>query len=287
MADKAGVPQYQELLWPTVVALRDLGGSGSISEIEQKVVANEQFTDRQQAVIHGDGPKSEIGYRIDWARTYLKGMGLATNSQRGVWTLTEAGRAVTQDRIGPLRAEYIKATRKARKRSKSSADDDGRELAADDENAWRRQLLDTLLSMPPDAFERLCKRLLREAGFSSLTVTGQTGDGGIDGLGVYRMSLVSFPVFFQAKRWKGSVRAGQVRDFRGAMQGRGDKGLLITTGTFTADAEREATRDGAPPVDLIDGEVLCDLLAEHGIGVKRQEVVSYRYEVDPSVFQEM
>ena len=132
MADKAGVPQYQELLWPTVVALRDLGGSGSISEIEQKVVANEQFTDRQQAVIHGDGPKSEIGYRIDWARTYLKGMGLATNSQRGVWTLTEAGRAVTQDRIGPLRAEYIKATRKARKRSKSSADDDGRELAADD-----------------------------------------------------------------------------------------------------------------------------------------------------------
>lgn len=124
---------------------------------------------------------------------------------------------------------------------------------------------------------------MREAGFSSLTVTGKSGDGGIDGVGVYRMSLVSFPVFFQAKRWRGSVGASQVRDFRGAMQGRGDKGLLITTGKFTAEAEREATRDGAPPVDLIDGSTLCDLLAEYGIGVRREQVVSYRYEVLPAM----
>lgn len=115
------------------------------------------------------------------------------------------------------------------------------------ENNWREELLNIMLAMHPDAFERLCRRLLREANFSSVTVTGQTGDGGIDGTGVYKMSLVSFPVFFQAKRWKGSVGASRVRDFRGAMQGRGDKGLLITTGTFTTDAEREATRDGAPP----------------------------------------
>jgi len=65
-----------------------------------------------------------------------------------------------------------------------------------------------------------------------------------------------------------------VRDFRGAMMGRGDKGLLITTGTFTADAQREATRDGAPPIDLIDGDALCELLKQYELGVKttRREV---------------
>lgn len=82
------------------------------------------------------------------------------------------------------------------------------------------------------------------------------------------MSLVSFPVFFQCKRYRGSVGASAVRDFRGAMAGRGDKGLLITTGTFTAEAKAEATRDGAPPVDLIDGQRLCDLLKEYELGVR-------------------
>jgi len=128
--------------------------------------------------------------------------------------------------------------------------------------------------MQPDAFERLAKRLLREADFASVNVTGKSGDGGIDGMGVYRLGLVSFPVFFQCKRYRGSVGSGAVRDFRGAMAGRGDKGLLITTGTFTAEAQREAVRDGAPAIDLIDGERLCDLLKRYELGVQtkiRQE----------------
>lgn len=285
MTDKAALPTYDQMLWPTLLALRELGGSGSIPEINKTVAANQKYTDAQQAVLHLDGPSTEIGYRLHWARTYLKGMGLVTNSQRGVWTVTEAGRHATADQIEPLRQKYLKDYRESRKKqTKAKADP---EQADEHDQDWKEALLDVLLAMSPDAFERLCKRLLREAGFSSLTVTGQTGDGGIDGVGVYRMSLVSFPVFFQAKRWKGSVRAGQVRDFRGAMQGRGDKGLLITTGTFTGDAEREATRDGAPPVDLIDGQTLCDLLAEHGIGVKREPVVSYHYEIDAAEFQNM
>jgi restriction system protein len=108
---------------------------------------------------------------------------------------------------------------------------------------------------------------LREADFDSVNVTGKSGDGGIDVLGVYRLGLVSFPVFVQCKRYRGSVGASAVRDFRGAMAGRGDKGLLITTGTFTGDAKSEATRDGAPPVDLIDGDRLCDLLKQYELGV--------------------
>ena len=136
-----------------------------------------------------------------------------------------------------------------------------------EEPGWKEQLLEQLMSIAPDAFERLARRLLREADFDSVNVTGRSGDGGIDGLGVYRLGLVSFPVFFQCKRYRGSVSPSAVRDFRGAMAGRGDKGLLITTGTFTADAKKEATRDGAPPIDLIDGDRLCDLLQKYDLGV--------------------
>jgi len=121
--------------------------------------------------------------------------------------------------------------------------------------------------MRPDAFERLAQRLLREADFVSVSVIGGSGDGGLDGVGIYRMSLISFQVFFQCKRYKGSVGPDKVRDFRGAMAGRGDKGLLITTGTFTSEAKREATRDGAPPIDLVDGQELCLLLKRYELGV--------------------
>ena len=131
-------------------------------------------------------------------------------------------------------------------------------------------MLAALTKMPPDGFERLARLLLHEAGFVETRVTGRPGDGGIDGVGTYRLSLVSFPVFFQCKRYKGSVGEQEVRNFRGAMQGRGDRGLLITTGTFTRQAKTEANRDGAPPIDLINGSQLCDLLREHHVGVRTE-----------------
>lgn len=130
--------------------------------------------------------------------------------------------------------------------------------------------------MPPDAFERLSQRLLREAGFTKVEVRGKTGDGGIDGLGVLRVNLVSFQVYFQCKRWKGGVGAEEIRDFRGALQGRADKGLFITTGRYTAAATEEATRDGAIAIDLIDGDRLCDLLKDNHLGVATEMVERVR-----------
>ena len=82
-----------------------------------------------------------------------------------------------------------------------------------------------------------------------------------------RVNLISFHVRFQCKRYAGSVGASEIRDFRGAMVGRADKGLFITTGRFTRDAAREAVRDGAPAIDLIDGLDLCGLLMELELGV--------------------
>src|ERR1035441_9763175 len=272
----ADIPLYHELLEPALQAVLELGGSASISEIVETVIRREDFSDAQQAVLHIDGPGTEIGYRLAWARTYLKGMGLLTNSSRGVWSLTEDGTALLTDpsltdiqrgeRIRDLRAQYLTDLRTTRK-SRLPQDEGDLDAEPTAERSWKEKLLEQLMSIAPDAFERLARRLLREADFDSVNVTGRSGDGGIDGLGVYRLGLVSFPVFFQCKRYRGSVSPSAVRDFRGAMAGRGDKGLLITTGTFTADAKKEATRDGAPPIDLIDGDRLCELLKRYDLGV--------------------
>ncbi|TDB94375.1 restriction endonuclease [Micromonospora fluostatini] len=287
----APVPDQAHLLWPTVQALRTLGGSGSIDEIVETVLDQQGFTEEQQQVLHGDGPRTEIEYRLAWARTYLKFMNLLVNSHRGVWTLTERGRTVRREEILGLHAgvvarqrEELRAKRRAQRSKVLPA---GVEQQVEDEQDWREELLDVLMSVSPAAFERLAQRLLREAGFISTTVTGRTGDGGIDGMGVYQMSLVSFPVFFQSKRYRGSVGAGAVRDFRGAMAGRGDKGLLITTGTFTADAKAEATRDGAPPVDLIDGRRLCDLLKEYDLGVRTEKRIVEDISVEKDFFVDL
>lgn len=264
------VPSYSALLWPTLRAVREIGDSGTIEEIVEKVMENERFSAGQQAVLHGDGPRTELEYRLAWARTYLKGMGALNNSERGVWSTTELGRTLTPEDVTTRHSAYKLELRKAKRAQRLSRAEQDDDLGEDDSipRGWKDQLLEVLFDVPPDSFERLARRLLREAGFVSATVTGKSGDGGIDGIGVYRLSLLSFPVFFQCKRYKGSVGAGAVRDFRGAMSGRGDKGLLITTGTFTPDAKLEATRDGAPPVDLIDGDRLCDLLREHKLGVR-------------------
>jgi len=134
---------------------------------------------------------------------------------------------------------------------------------------WEDEALETIKQISPKAFETLCQRLLRESGFIQVEVTGRSGDGGIDGRGVVRVGgVLSFHVIFQCKRYKDTVSASVIRDFRGAMVGRADKGLLITTGTFTRDARAEAQRDGAPPLDLIDGEELVQKLRELRLGIE-------------------
>ncbi len=249
-------------MWPTLQALDDLGGSGTIQEIFSKVLELNSFSEEQLQRLHRNGPETEIEYRLAWARTYLKFGGAIDNSRRGVWSLQELGRELRDEDMASIVAEYRAGYRR-------QVDDSAPEVPSD-EPTWKERLLEILMTMEPAAFERLARRLLREAGFVDVTVTGRSGDGGIDGTGVYQLSLVSFPVVFQCKRYRGSVGPTVVRDFRGAMVGRGDKGLLITTGSFSRDARAEATRTGAPPIDLIDGDRLCDLLKEFSLGLERR-----------------
>jgi restriction system protein len=218
-------------------------------------------------------------------------MGALASASRGVWETTPLGRGLSEDEVEPLWRRYkaVRRTKRARERQEAdigSANSQADEEAADSDD-WKEQLLENMLAMSPGGFERLAQRLLRAAGFINTTVTGRSGDGGIDGVGVYRLSLVSFPVFFQCKRYKGTVGPDKVRDFRGAMAGRGDKGLLITTGAFTREARSEATRDGAPPIDLIDGEQLCELLKQHQLGVRTEERRVEDVKVVASFFDEL
>lgn len=289
-ASGVAIPPYLELLWPTLCAVRDLGHTAKLEEVDERVIEAEGFSDAQLAVLHKDGPRNEVEYRLAWARTYLKGMGALENPARGTWVTTELGKALTETEIEPLRKAYLAELAEARKKKAKAAADAGADVelaaeGADDEGEdWREELLQVLLTMDPTGFEHLAKRLLRAAGFINASVTGGSGDGGIDGVGVYRLSLVSFPVYFQCKRYKGTVGPEKVRDFRGAMQGRGDKGLLITTGSFTSEAKREATRDGAPPIDLIDGEQLCELLKDHHLGVETTTRTIEEVRIKPDFF---
>jgi len=258
------LPTFDELIVPTIKALLGLGGSGTIEEINERVYQIANIPDETLQILHGEnGLQSEVDYRLAWSRTYLKKYGLLDNSARGIWALTQSDLNIDQIDSDQIVSTVREQHKQTEQKNKKEANEEVEITEKIEETNWKEQLLNVLFDIPPEAFERLAQRLLRESGFIQVEVIGKTGDGGIDGKGIVRISgFLSFHVIFQCKRYKGSITPSQIRDFRGAMQGRADKGLFITTGTFTRDAIKEATRDGAPPIDLIDGELLCDKLKE-------------------------
>lgn len=278
MKRNSQMPKYHELMNPLLGALHELGGSGSIEEIAQKVAELSGLSEDLLNIPHNleKSSQTEIEYRLAWARTYLKKYGLLENSDRGIWLIVPEKRDIKsvdpQEVVKTVRAEHKKQKQTIEK-EKPPEDDTDIEIP-DETESWRSILHHVLIhDLLPDAFERLSKRILRESGFIQVEVTGRSGDGGIDGKGIMRLSgFLSFHVIFQSKKYQGSVTASDIRDFRGAMIGRADKGLFITTGTFTRDAIREATRDGAPPIDLVDGDQLADKLKELGLGIKKEMV---------------
>lgn len=294
--EEEGFPDLPQMMLLTVQALKQIGGSASIQELDETVVEIEGVSEEEQSIMMPNGRYVKVNYYLAWARTYLKRGNAIDNSSRGVWSLTEIGEGIEEraqteaifNRVQDEEKERARLKRLAKADKKRTKDalkktreSEQTELGLEDENngvseigGWKDQLLDVLKAMEPSAFERLSQRLLREAGFVKVEVRGKVADGGIDGLGVLRVNLVSFQVYFQCKRYKGSVGSKEIRDFRGALQGRADKGLFITTGTFTSQASEEATRDGAIAIDLIDGDRLCELLKQYELGVKTTMIES-------------
>ena len=272
---------------PLLDALRRLGGSGSPDEVVEQIAHDMALSDDEQNELVPSGG-SRLKTNVAWARFYLVREGLLDSSKRGVWSLTEKGRAtdLTVDKAGEIFSHWVKVFDEQRKKRTNEQEPIAEQVAEGSgapSKDYRAETLELLLTLPPSGFERLSQRLLREAGFTQVAVTGQSGDGGIDGYGTLQINhLVSFKVLFQCKRYAKSVSPSQVRDFRGAMAGRADKGIIITTGTFTAEARREASRDGVPPIELIDGDKLVTMLEGLELGLRPVTT----YELDHAFFAE-
>lgn len=275
-------PQFIRFFQPVIDALLELGGSGRPDEVMDIIAEKMKISEDEQTITISSG-ESRFRKNVNWARFYLAKAGLIDASTRGVWTLTEEGRktTLTTETTYELFAHIHKQFVVPREKKIKSGKEPVEEMTEDID--YRSALLGILQNISADGFERLCQRLLRESGFETVTVTGRSGDGGIDGIGILQMNpFVSFKVLFQCKRYTGTVNVSQVRDFRGAMMGRADKGIIITTGTFTSDARKEATRDGVPPIELVDSEKLLSMFEVLELGVRPIKA----YEVDPRFFDE-
>jgi restriction system protein len=274
MSQKKG-GEFSRFIKPLIEILREIGGSGSSREVTDAVIDKMNLSEDELSEILKNGA-SRVRNQVAWARQYCVSADLIDSSKRGVWSLTEQGFK------HPLDADDIYNIVKSVRVTKPNATKTNYEELIDTE-PHETELLEILKSLSPAGFERICQRLLRESGFEQVVVTGKTNDGGIDGHGVLKLNpLVSFNVIFQCKRYKDSVSSPQIRDFRGAMAGRADKGIFITTGRFTQEAKKEARRDGVPPIELVDGEMLVNMFEQYELGVKPVTT----YEIEHKFFNE-
>lgn len=289
-------PTYTELIVPTYQALIKLGGSGTNNEICEQVIKDLQLPDEVVDESHlGSENQTELEYQLAWARTYLKNFGVIINSARSVWSITSdytAGVGLDAREIVSYTANRNAERRKGRRKIEEvncENPDDGIEENDETEypdeiKPWRQRLAEVLQNMDPYGFERLTQRVLRECGFTQVEVTKKSGDGGIDGTGKLKINgIFSFNVAFQCKRYKGAVGASDIRDFRGSLTTDIEKGVFITTGTFTKAAKEEASNPGKQQIDLIDGEEFINKIAQYGIGVR--EVITY--EIDEEFFEKI
>ncbi len=270
-------PRFVRYFGPVIDVLKSLGGSGSPEEVRAAVASRLAISEEEQSEQLASG-SSRFDNQVAWARFYLTRAGLLDSSRRGIWSLTEKGRSTTLSDAAAVQLfkeihNQFSVERRVRRKEgnrEQALDESTPEAAiiAQGSAGHRETLLALLKALPAGGFERLCQRLLREAGFQHVTITGRSGDGGLDGNGVVEVNpFVSFRVLFQCKRYSGVITPAQVRDFRGAMAGRADKGIILTTGTFTAEARREAVRDGVPPIELVDGEKLLDMFEKLELGL--------------------
>ena len=290
MKDKKG-PKFLRFFKPTIDVLKELGGSGNSNEVKDLVVEKMKIPENELEEKLKSGA-SRVKNQIAWARIYLVKSGLLDDSsKRGIWSLTEKGLEcnLTFDEsykiFKEVQATFTKkdASNSKIKTKEKKDEEDLIDNSIISEEEHTEKLLDILQNLPPSGFERICQRILRESGFKKVLVTGRSGDGGIDGEGILEINpLISFKVLFQSKRYKGTVGSSTIRDFRGAMQGRADKGIIITTGRFTSEAKKEAIRDGAPPIELVDGDSLVELFEKNELGLKPKTV----YEIDDKFFEE-
>jgi restriction system protein len=282
---QANGPQFIRFFKPIIEVLKETGGSGTAAEVIDRAIEKMKISEKEQEATTKNG-QSRVRNQVNWARLYLVRAGYLDSSKRGIWSLTDKGMSFDPGIFDVLETlKQVQRDFKDEKKSKSQREpfEDETDEQETEPQDHREKLLNLIKLLPPGGFERLSQRLLRESGFQQVVVTGRSGDGGIDGMGILQVNpFVSFNVLFQCKRYQGAVTPSHVRDFRGAMMGRADKGIILTTGTFTLDAKKEARRDGVPPIEPVDGELLVQMFERLELGL----VPRTTYDIDEKFFED-
>jgi restriction system protein len=287
MGKRTQGPEFVRWFAPLLDTLRDLGNSGRPREVSAKIAERLNVPDADLDRTNKNG-LSRFDNQVAWARFYLAKAGLIDTSRRGVWTLTEAGQQTKLDHDGAVRlfqnvAKAFRSEQSQEGQEEESIDETQAAEEKPEEQPFREEMVRTLQALAPDGFERLCKLILREVGFEEVTVTGRSNDGGIDGFGILRTNrLVTDRVLFQCKRHTKQVSPAYIREFRGALSSRADRGIFLATSTFSAEAKREASREGAAPIELVDLDGLISLLAELQLGVTPRTTLA----VDQAFFRD-
>ena len=272
-------PEFLKYINPVLTTLQANGGAGNSSNVIEQVIEKLSITDEELEETTSNG-QSRIRNQIQWARFYLFKAGLIDNTQRGLWRLSNEGleKKLSNEDVYTLFKGVQESVKKSPVVTPKKTEVKFEETTTEDEQ-HSVGLLNLIQSLPASGFEKLCKRLLTEIGINDIFITGGSGDQGIDGKGLVKLNdVVSLNIVFQCKRYKETVSPHHVRDFRGAMQGRGEKGLIITTGRFTKEAKNEANRDGVTPIELIDGDRLVELFEKNQLGLKPVIVFEIDYE---------
>lgn len=285
MASAKTGPKFVSYFEAVLEALRELGSSARANEVIEWVAQNRDVpTDESERITKGG--QTVFENRVHWARFYLVKAGLIDSTVRGLWVLTDKGRTTKLSAAESLEL-FRRLSQQFRTERKNKPEQTDSEDALDDSEGddapvagvpgidsyiniseIRQTLIKKLHDLSDIGFEHFCAAVLRHVGFENVIVTQRSHDRGVDGEGFLQINrFVKTKVMFQSKRYQGSVGSDRIQAFRGAIHGRAERGIVITTGTFTASAKSEAARENATPIELVDIDKLLDLLIEEKLGV--------------------
>lgn len=282
------VPKYHELYAPFLETLKD-GSIHTMKEIKQSVATQMQLTDTDLAERLPSGKQAVFDNRIGWTRTYLKKAGLIESPARAQFVLTEEGKKALPD-ADIIDDKYLR--KYASFRAFQNLDSAEEEPAVDVvekspeeilEDAYAElnasladDLMTEIMKLEPTDFEKLVVRLLLAMGYGSGIddagfVTQASNDGGIDGI-IKEDQLGFSSIYIQAKRWdpSTSIARPEIQKFAGALQEqKAQKGLFISTATFSPGARKSADAAG---IVLVDGKQLTKLMIKFNLGVSVEHV---------------
>lgn len=293
MSKKSGRnAEFVKWFGPVIEALKALGGSAKPKEISEWIGENCQVPEEVLTARYEKSGQLRFANQIAWARQYLVWEELLDSSKHGVWSLTAKGwtTQLTEKDSKAIFQKWVKIFQELRGGKEVSTEtfpssEQVNDKIGDEEEQLIIQpnLLDLLKSVSPTGFEHLCARLLKEYNFEDIEVTQRSNDGGIDGYATLKLNpFVSLSVFFQCKRYQGTVPTEKVQAFIGVMETNKrsvEKGLMITTGTFAKSALE--IEKGNIKLELVDGEKLVEMFEKVELGVKPKTV----YEPDLKFFE--